>query len=159
MSISRINESTAVKSIQDVKQDNERRISADAPSTEAGSPVDLGLRGLIDDCAELIAKHNSTKIISMSAIDVSNMINSIRPHGVYRSEDIVLVTTPYGIVLSSPTVEHTIGSNDTLLNFVFSMVTGSMEKAVRLQFTDALECLHYEFTDMMRQQPQFQPQQ
>ena len=159
MTITRNNEATAVKSIQTVKEDNQRRISTDVPVAETDAPVDLGLRGLIEDCAALVSKHESSKIISMSAIDVSNMINSIRPHGVYRSGDIVLVSTPYGIVLSSPTVEHTISSNDTLLNFVFSMVTGNMEKAVRLQFTDALECLHYEFTEMMRQQPQFQPQQ
>lgn len=116
----------------------------DIVETEGG---DLGLNELFADCSLLINKHADSKIMKISIMDVCNMVNAIRPHSVYRNEDIVLVATPYSLVISSPEGEQQININNSMLTTILTMVSTGVNEQTINKFSTALECLHYEFND------------
>ena len=109
----------------------------------------LGLSELFADCAALVNKHQGSKLLSMTIVDVINMVNVIRPHGVYRSDDIVIVATPYGMVVSTPTREQTVGISDNMLSFVLASVSSLTDDNTFNRIATAIECLLYEYDEMV----------
>lgn len=142
MSISRNVENDTSKSINDVR--NDRRIDASPVKTESND-TDLNVTAFITDCKNLVNKYRDGKIISMSAIDVGNMINIMRPYGLYRSSNVVVVSMSYGILISGPDSEYTINANDTLLSFIMSLVLNHVPEETISGFCDTLAALHTEY--------------
>lgn len=131
------------KSINDVR--HERRVEVNDVTVQPVAEVS-NLSSLVSDCKQLISQHKNGKIISMFAIDVGSMISAIRPFGVYRHKETILVTSQYGVVFSSPDSEYNINSNDTVLSFIMTLIVNDTPDEIVAQFTEALEALHVDYT-------------
>lgn len=137
------NSNVTNKSINDVR--SERRVEANDVSVQPTVETP-NLSSLVSDCKQLMSNHKDSKLISMFAIDVGSMISAIRPFGVYRHNETILVASQYGIVFSSPDSEYNINANDTVLGFIMTLIANSTPDEIVTQFTEALEALHVDYT-------------